>query len=170
VTDGRTYWWAKDAGWWRTPNVVDLAAEFGPGGALTLDWLCCETRLQDNRGHLRSTYARVARACFLPGAQLAERIVQRLADFREITRLVEDGTTFSCRVAVPRIPGEHRRAIPRAVRLNVLARHDHACVACGAEQDLQLDHIVPWSAGGEDTEENLQVLCASCNRTKGATL
>lgn len=33
---------------------------------------------------------------------------------------------------------------------------------------LQLDHIVPYAAGGDFVEDNLQALCEPCNRTKGA--
>ena len=28
-------------------------------------------------------------------------------------------------------------------------------------------HIIPWSLGGEDTMENLQTMCRSCNSRKG---
>lgn len=41
------------------------------------------------------------------------------------------------------------------------------CVACGATDHLSLDHIIPWSLGGEDTMENLQTMCRSCNSRKG---
>ena len=32
---------------------------------------------------------------------------------------------------------------------------------------LELDHKIPKSAGGQDTDENLQLLCSHCNRLKG---
>jgi hypothetical protein len=35
---------------------------------------------------------------------------------------------------------------------------------CGTKLNLQIDHIKPIWAGGESTEENLQVLCANHNR------
>lgn len=67
-----------------------------------------------------------------------------------------------------RIIPERRTAIPRAVRRAVFARDNHCCVKCFATEDLALDHIYPWSLGGADTVENLQVLCRSCNSSKGA--
>ncbi|SDL74229.1 HNH endonuclease [Nonomuraea maritima] len=82
--------------------------------------------------------------------------------------------------AVPAVPGgrpialwtverdDYRRTIPSNVRVFVFDRDGDRCVLCGAIQDLTLDHIFPWSLGGEDTVENLRVLCRSCNSRKGA--
>ena len=44
----------------------------------------------------------------------------------------------------------------------------HACLACGTKDDLTLDHVVPLALGGADSEDNIQVLCRSCNSSKGA--
>lgn len=63
---------------------------------------------------------------------------------------------------------EARTYIPRAVRAAVFNRDGHRCVACAAVDDLTLDHIYPWSLGGPDSEDNLRVLCRSCNSSKGA--
>ena len=40
------------------------------------------------------------------------------------------------------------------------------CVACGAEEDLQFDHVIPVARGGGNAAENLQILCGTCNRQK----
>lgn len=61
-----------------------------------------------------------------------------------------------------------RRNIPLAVRAAVMERDDYTCVSCGAQDELSLDHIWPYSRGGQDTVENLRVLCRSCNSSKGA--
>lgn len=34
-------------------------------------------------------------------------------------------------------------------------------------KDMDADHIVPWSKGGRTEESNGQMLCVSCNRSKG---
>lgn len=65
---------------------------------------------------------------------------------------------------------EERAPIPLTVRLAVYARDGWRCVTCGADGDLTLDHIYPWSLGGPDTEQNLQTMCRSCNSRKGVTV
>lgn len=63
-----------------------------------------------------------------------------------------------------------REPIPRAVRQAVFERDGGRCVECGAGFDLQYDHVIPLALGGASTVANLQVLCADCNRRKGAAL
>jgi hypothetical protein len=61
-----------------------------------------------------------------------------------------------------------RTPIPEAVRAEVWRRDVGSCVACGTKQRLQFDHIIPVSQGGGSSVANLQVLCETCNRAKGA--
>lgn len=35
-----------------------------------------------------------------------------------------------------------------------------------AFEDMEGDHIVPWSKGGHTTDDNLQMLCKKCNAAK----
>ena len=61
------------------------------------------------------------------------------------------------------------RAISDKLRYKVLKRDNFKCCACGASPakdpsvELHIDHIIPWSKGGESTLENLQTLCSKCN-------
>jgi len=61
----------------------------------------------------------------------------------------------------------YRQPIPGSVRAIVMERDEYACVICSATDDLTLDHIIPWSHGGEDSVKNLRVLCRSCNSRRG---
>lgn len=69
------------------------------------------------------------------------------------------------------LPASHRRApIPREVRLAVWRRDGGRCTACGADFELEFDHVIPVALGGASTVGNLQLLCAPCNRRKGAAV
>lgn len=63
-----------------------------------------------------------------------------------------------------------RADIPLALRRAVFAHDGWACVYCGSKRKLELDHIQPISKGGTDDRANLQTLCQSCNRRKGANV
>lgn len=63
-----------------------------------------------------------------------------------------------------------REPIPRDVKKAVWDRDEGRCVECGGDFDLQYDHTIPFSMGGASTVENLQLLCAKCNQTKGGRL
>ncbi len=52
-------------------------------------------------------------------------------------------------------------------RIQLAAEHGERCANCGVEGDLVLDHILPIAKGGRSRLENLQLLCAECNRLKG---
>lgn len=62
------------------------------------------------------------------------------------------------------------------LRFRVMKRDNFLCRACGASPALKpglllhVDHIEPWSHGGETVEENLQTLCEACNLGKSNVL
>lgn len=60
------------------------------------------------------------------------------------------------------------RSIPQDVKIAVAARDGGRCRECGSDQDLHYDHVIPWSKGGANTVQNIQLLCGPCNRRKGA--
>jgi hypothetical protein len=68
------------------------------------------------------------------------------------------------------------RSISLSLRYRVLVRDKFRCVICGASPakngsvELHVDHIYPWSRGGQNTEENLRTLCPRCNLGKGASV
>ncbi len=66
--------------------------------------------------------------------------------------------------------GGRREAIPEDVRREVFRRDGGRCTVCGADSLLQFDHVIPVALGGASTTQNLQLLCAPCNREKGASL
>lgn len=64
--------------------------------------------------------------------------------------------------------GERSRAIPQDVKIEVAARDGGRCRQCGSNKELHFDHVIPWSKGGANTADNIQLLCGTCNRRKGA--
>ena len=68
------------------------------------------------------------------------------------------------------------RNINLRLRFKVLSRDNFKCQACGASPTtipstiLHVDHIIPWSQGGETVIDNLQTLCSDCNLGKGDLL
>ena len=49
-------------------------------------------------------------------------------------------------------------------------RQNGICPICGKHHEIdemEGDHIIPWSKGGKTTIDNLQMLCKKCNREKG---
>ena len=61
----------------------------------------------------------------------------------------------------------NRRPISKTKLIAVMQKSGSVCVACGRDQDLHVDHIVALSRGGSNEIENLQMLCARCNLSKG---
>lgn len=58
----------------------------------------------------------------------------------------------------------------RRIFKELLHKYKFQCVSCGEreEKKLTIDHIKPVSKGGTNDYENLQILCKSCNSSKGA--
>ena len=71
---------------------------------------------------------------------------------------------------------EDQRQIKLGLRYAVLKRDRFRCVLCGASPAtnlgcvLHVDHVVPWSKGGETIAENLRSLCEDCNLGKSDKL
>lgn len=61
-----------------------------------------------------------------------------------------------------------RAPIHPMLRLLVWLRDEGRCAFCRDDRRglMQLDHIVPWSAGGPDVATNLRVACEPCNRNR----
>jgi len=68
------------------------------------------------------------------------------------------------------IDGPARAPLPDEVKVFVWNRDGGRCVKCGSNQRLEFDHVIPVAMGGANTARNLQLLCETCNRSKGAAL
>lgn len=58
------------------------------------------------------------------------------------------------------------RHIPDHIKHDVWARDGGSCVRCGSHDYLEFDHIIPFTRGGANTVNNIQILCRRCNGEK----
>ena len=66
-------------------------------------------------------------------------------------------------------PRKITRKISRAMFLRIVRRDNQTCQICGKnlkEDEIEIDHIIPFSKGGPTEESNLRVLCKDYNRKK----
>lgn len=79
----------------------------------------------------------------------------------------EHASTSLVTPGIPPPTGErHSRYIPNDVKAAVMRRDMGRCQRCGSTEDIQYDHVHPWSKGGTATVRNIQLLCGPCNRRK----
>ncbi|WP_243997837.1 HNH endonuclease [Methylobacterium sp. E-005] len=68
--------------------------------------------------------------------------------------------------------GKPQRELPSdwvAIKNAVIERDGLVCAYCGDfNGPFEIDHVVPYSRGGENEPNNLCVACKPCNRSKGA--
>lgn len=61
------------------------------------------------------------------------------------------------------------RAFDANTKRTVYKKQNGRCVKCGKNfdiKDMEGDHIIPWSKGGQTVIENCQMICIDCNRRK----
>ena len=86
----------------------------------------------------------------------------------------EDIPTFTSLSSKPEISKKHKtnRNVGWKLRFIVMQNDNLKCRICGRSPatdqsiELEIDHIEPWSKGGETVIENLQTLCSVCNGGK----
>ena len=72
-----------------------------------------------------------------------------------------------------RIVHKTKRDISDRLRFRILMRDGFTCRSCGKSPmkergvELHVDHILPWSKGGETIPDNLETKCKQCNLGKG---
>lgn len=94
-----------------------------------------------------------------------EKVISRVAkyhkEYPELTRIY--GQNY--RAKKKKNGGELSRNLPQ-----ILMKLQNGKCACCKEKLVKydMDHIIPVSKGGENIDKNIQLLCQSCNRAKGA--
>lgn len=79
-------------------------------------------------------------------------------------------------LSAKRIRHADRREPSQSLINKVWKRDGFRCRRCGRSPAthfgvvLEIDHVKSWARGGKTTLENLQTLCAGCNRSKGSEM
>jgi len=94
----------------------------------------------------------------------------------EVARLMEDEDVSNKKgIYSYLLNGEERhlsiRAFSKNQKREAFERQKGICVKCKKKfeiEEMEADHITPWSKGGRTDADNCQLLCADDNRRKGA--
>jgi 5-methylcytosine-specific restriction endonuclease McrA len=85
----------------------------------------------------------------------------------------EENSAAGSTVHIASAKSRTRREISDRQRFRILVKDGFRCKSCGASPltkpgiELHVDHILPWSKGGETTDDNLETKCKQCNLGKG---
>lgn len=87
--------------------------------------------------------------------------------------MIDDDVTKKSGIYLYLLSGEEKHLSIRSFTLTqkrqVYEKQEGICAICNDEfkiEEMEADHITPWHAGGKTIEENCQMLCIPCNRTK----
>ncbi|MDD4080828.1 MAG: HNH endonuclease [Eubacteriales bacterium] len=94
----------------------------------------------------------------------------------EIQALLMDDDVTSKRGVYPYVLTRNERTLSlrtftESQKRAAYERQKGVCPRCAdtfAFEDMEADHITPWSQGGKTLPDNCQMLCRSCNRVKSA--
>lgn len=145
--------------------------------------------LADREGRLEDRPKRIKMELFAYDSFDVDPMLMRLQTDGFVTRYEVDGVRFiqienfvkhqdpHYKEKASEIPGPagvddiiKATAVTRSQRVRILERDSYTCQCCGATEHLCIDHVIPASRGGDSSDDNLQVLCNSCNTKKGNRL
>jgi 5-methylcytosine-specific restriction endonuclease McrA len=109
----------------------------------------------------QSTEASLGTVLFMLFAALVVRWAHRQRAHN--ARRTNPQSTTALGVPVPK----PSRTIPQDVKIAVAVRDEGLCQHCGTSTGpMQYDHVIPYSVGGDNSVENIQLLCRRCNAAK----
>ena len=107
-------------------------------------------------------------------ARYSELFPDTAALEKRIAALMADDDVTSKKGIYPYVlTGEEKylnvRAFDNRMKRAAYERQQGICPRCGKHfsfEEMEADHITPWSKGGKTAAENCQMLCRECNRRK----
>ena len=94
--------------------------------------------------------------------KVEEYVLERGDEYQKLVKKIDRLRQISSNRLQP-----NRKQISEHVLAFVLQRDLNKCVLCGDDINLQFDHILPVSKGGNNEPENLRILCQQCNQSRG---
>ena len=122
---------------------------------------------QPTRRDINSTISKISSAPYIGRFNSWSNAIKQFIDYannKEIFAIKKEETK--------KIGNKTNRDPSLRLRFHVLKRDNFSCVQCGASPAkdqrvvLHIDHIKPYSKGGETEISNLQTLCQNCNLGK----
>ena len=104
------------------------------------------------------------------GTALEKRIVQLLRDDEDVGDITNQRGIYEYLLSGDERHLSIRRFSDKMAR-TAYERQNGVCPICGkhfAIEEMQADHIRPWSKGGHTVATNCQMLCSDCNLKKSA--
>lgn len=106
--------------------------------------------------------------------QYKDTMLTATAIGQEVARLMADSDVQKKKGIFAYVfdPDEHHlgiRTFDNNTRREVYERQGGICPLCGKHfeiEEMEADHITPWSKGGRTVSANCQMLCRDCNRRK----
>jgi hypothetical protein len=153
------------------PQVAAASSELGPDGSLltlgALVTLLLWSSRHGTRGHIPAALPKpLSITPQILHALLKAELLKRVTDGYE----VQQTSDIPCWATRDRNPSPRRRGgVDRRKRFQCFERDEFTCQYCGRrapDVELEVDHIVPVTAGGLDTLDNLITACVECNGGK----
>ena len=106
--------------------------------------------------------------------QFKDIVVDTVELEKEITALMTDDDVKNKKGIYPYVLDRQEkhlniRAFENSMKRSAYEKQKGICKKCGKHfeiEQMEADHITPWSKGGKTTAENCQMLCKECNRRK----
>ena len=98
--------------------------------------------------------------------ELSAEYIQQFKD--NLTEQLRNDGEYVTNIEVKHHSSKQKRSrtISQDVKDRVWNRDGGKCIECGSNENLEFDHIIPFSKGGANTYRNIQLLCEPCNRSK----
>jgi hypothetical protein len=93
---------------------------------------------------------------------MADVVLKKIDPSRKTEAKPERSSAFIAQV-------KRRKYIPAKIKREIRQAAGNRCEKCGGTHALEVDHAIPLIKGGDNSKENLRLLCRSCNQREAIT-